>query len=46
MMEALLHALSAGGNIAMIAIAVYLWRLDRRVVRLEVHNFGPKGIGE
>lgn len=36
-MEAeLLSILSAGGDVSMIAVAVLLWRLDRRVLRLEL----------
>lgn len=32
----LLSILSAGGDVSMIAVAVLLWRLDRRVLRLEL----------
>lgn len=46
MLDALLQALHAGGSISMMVVAVYLWRLDRRVVRLEVATFGPQGMRE
>lgn len=32
----LLHILNAGGNLAMIAVAVGFWKLDRRVYRIEL----------
>lgn len=46
MIESVLTVLNAAGNAAMIAVAVALWRLDRRVVRLETHLFGPDGVRE
>lgn len=45
-MTEVLQYLSAGGNVAMIAAALYLWRLDRRIVRIETHLFGPEGVRE
>ena len=41
-MTELLQMLSAGGDLAMIAVVVFLWRLDRRVLRLEVLFNGRK----
>lgn len=38
--------LSVGGNLAMIFAAIGLWRLDRRLVRIETHLFGPQGVIE
>jgi len=46
MIDALLTMLDAGGSLAMIAAAIGLWRLDRRVVRIETHLFGPSGVRE
>lgn len=42
----MLTALQAGGNLAMIIVAIALWRFDRRLVRLETHVFGPMGVEE
>ncbi|KKL73375.1 hypothetical protein LCGC14_2075520 [marine sediment metagenome] len=41
-MTELLQMLSAGGDIAMIALFGLMWRLDRRVVRLETLLNGKK----
>jgi len=41
-MTELLQMLSAGGDLAMIAVVGFLWRLDRRVVRLEALLNGKK----
>lgn len=30
------EAIQAGGNVAVMAIAVAIWRIDRRVLRLEL----------
>lgn len=46
MIDALLTALNAAGNTAMVLVAVALWRIDRRVVRIETHLFGPAGVRE
>lgn len=35
-LEALLQAIQAGGNVALVAIAVAIYRLDRRLLRLEI----------
>ena len=35
-MEEIFSALNAGGDIALIAIAIAIYRLDRRVYRLEI----------
>lgn len=42
----LLAMLGAGGDIATFAVLYLLWRHDRRIVRLEVHNFGAAGVRE
>jgi len=34
--EAVMQALQAGGNLAMIAVAIALWRFDRRLLTLEI----------
>ncbi len=39
----ILKFLSAGGDLAMIALAAFLWRFDRRLYRVELHLW-PKGI--
>ncbi len=39
----LITALSAGGDLAMIALAAFLWRFDRRLYRVELHLW-PEGI--
>jgi len=42
------EALSAGGDIAIIALLVIMWRFDRRLVKMEtimrgcLHNCKPK----
>ncbi len=41
-MTEFLQMLSAGGDLAMIAVVGFLWRLDRRVVRLETLWNGRK----
>ncbi len=41
-MTEFLQMLSAGGDLAMIAVVGFLWRLDRRVVRLETLWNGKK----
>ena len=41
-MTDLLQMLAAGGDLAMIAVVGFLWRLDRRVVRLETLWNGRK----
>ena len=35
-MDQILTALQAGGNVAMIAIAAALWRMDRRLLSVEL----------
>lgn len=39
----LLQALSAGGDLATIALVVILWKLDRRVLVLELWRRGGGG---
>lgn len=39
MLDLIAQALALGGNAAMIAVAFAMWRLDRRVVRIETHLF-------
>lgn len=41
-MTELLQMLSAGGDLATLAIVAFLWRLDRRVVHLEALWNGKK----
>ncbi len=41
-MAEFLQMLAAGGDLAMIAVVGFLWRLDRRVVRLETLWNGKK----
>jgi len=49
-LNGVLTALSAGGNMAMIAMVFIMWRMDRRILRLEVwqkhHNKEPLYYGE
>lgn len=33
---ALFHVLSAGGDVAMMALLYIMWRFDRRLLRLEI----------
>ena len=37
--EALLTALQAGGNVAMMALLFVMWRFDRRLLKLELIIF-------
>lgn len=46
MIDALFQGLNAAGNIAIIFAAFGLWRLDRRVVRIETFIFGSEGMRE
>lgn len=34
--------LSAGGNLAMIAVAIGFWKLDRRVFKIELHLWNDR----
>lgn len=34
-MEELLKYLAAGGNLSMMALVVFMWRFDRRLVKIE-----------
>jgi len=38
----LLKALSAGGDLATIALLVIMWRFDRRLLRIEWAVFGQR----
>ncbi len=38
-LAALLTLLSAGGDVALIALVYFLWRLERRVYKIELHLF-------
>jgi len=38
----LLQLLSAGGDVATIALLVIMWRFDRRLLRIEWAVFGQK----
>lgn len=41
-MDVLFQLLSATGDVAMVAVALSLWRHDIRIVRIETYLFGPK----
>lgn len=40
--EILFQLLNATGNVAMIAVAVGFWKLDRRLYRVELHLWKGK----
>ncbi len=42
MMEGLLEALSAGGDVATMGLVIALWRLDRRLLIVETTLKGEK----
>jgi len=41
-----LSMLGAGGDLATFVLIYFLWRHDRRIVRLETHVFGARGMSE
>lgn len=37
----LLDMLAAGGDVALLALVYFIWRLERRIFRIELHLFKP-----
>lgn len=37
-----LELLAAGGDLATLAVCYVLWRLDRRLLKVELHLFPPR----